>query len=152
MARPGALALATALAVLVLAAPAGATKFTVDTAADAAAAGSTSDGVCAVAGGGCTLRAAIAEANGTMGADEIALPARNYVLTIATQLVVSNSVTITGEGARTTTIDAGGDSRVLMISGGIVQISGVAITGGAGGQAGGGGNGGGETRGEARRG
>src|SRR3954468_10929178 len=103
MARPGALALATSLIGLLLAAPAGATVFTVDTAADGAATGSTTDAVCAAAGGGCTLRAAIQEANGSMGADDIKLPARNYALTLPTQLSVTNSVTIAGEGSPSTT-------------------------------------------------
>src|SRR3954469_12765720 len=103
-------ALATCLATLFLAAPAGAKLFTVTSAADAAAAGALNDGECATASDGCTLRAAIQEANGTTGSDEIALPARNYVLTIPSELAVSTNVTINGEGARTTTIDAGGDS------------------------------------------
>jgi hypothetical protein len=131
MARNGSLVLvATALGML-LAAPADATVFTVTTDADGPAAGATNDGVCTTASGACTLRAATEEANGTTGSDEIALPARNYVLTGATELTLSTNVTITGEGARTTTVDAGGDSRVFRVTGGSVVIRGVAITGGA---------------------
>ena len=40
------------------------------------------NGACEVAGGGCTLRAAIMEANALAGADTIAVPAGDYVLTI----------------------------------------------------------------------
>src|SRR3954469_13646563 len=133
MARTGIPALVAATLALLLASPAEAKLFTVDTDADGAAAGAVNDGVCAsaVAGGACTLRAAVEEANGTTGNDEIALPARNYALTLPTVLTVTTTVTINGEGARTTAVDAGGDSGVFSVKGGSVVIRGVAITGGA---------------------
>src|ERR1700682_1707889 len=40
------------------------------------------DGVCATALGKCTLRAAVQEANATLGADTIVLPAGTFKLTI----------------------------------------------------------------------
>jgi CSLREA domain-containing protein len=132
MARLGSLALAVAVAVLLVPATAGARLFTVSTAADAPAAGSVNDGTCSAMGGGCTLRAAVQEANGTTGADEIALPARDYVLTGSAELEVTSSVAVTGEGARTTTVDAGGDSIVWSIKGGIVTLAAMEITGGHG--------------------
>src|SRR3954454_7924026 len=117
---------------LVWASPASAKLFTVDTAADAPHAGSVNDGVCSAVGGGCTLRAAVEEANGTSGVDEIALPGRDYVLNNGSFLQVTSTVTVTGEGARTTIVDAGGDSSVFSIEGGTVTLDGMTITGGSG--------------------
>src|SRR3954447_2000158 len=138
MARSAATAaVASFVACLLLAASAAAKVFIVTSAADADAAGAVNDGICTTASDGCTLRAAIREANGTSGPDEVALPARNYVLTIPTELGVSSTVTIDGEGARTTTIDAGGDSRVFNVTGGSVVMNALSITGGVGSDAGG---------------
>jgi len=47
------------------------TTFWVDSLGDDGASGSTSDGICQTVGGQCTLRAAIQEANGTVGHDTI---------------------------------------------------------------------------------
>lgn len=57
-----------------------AATFTVNSTADAVDA-ALGDGVCATAGGQCTLRAAIQEANALAGADTITLPAGTYILT-----------------------------------------------------------------------
>ncbi len=46
------------------------------------------------------------------------------------QLVISSSVTVTGPGADQLTINAGGTSRVLAITGGTVHVSGLTLTGG----------------------
>jgi len=67
---------------LVPRAPASAATFTVNSTADAVDA-SPGNGVCATAGGQCTLRAAIQEANALAGTDATTLPAGTYALTIA---------------------------------------------------------------------
>lgn len=70
-------------------------------------------GACATT---CSLRDAVAVANTTPGT-EIKLPAGNYVLNTQStplgELSLNLPTTITGAGARTTTIDAGGESRVF---------------------------------------
>ena len=63
---------------LVLAAPAQAVVFTVDSTVDAVDA-VPGDGICADASGACTLRAAIHEANVLPGADVVEVPAGTYV-------------------------------------------------------------------------
>lgn len=79
----------------------------------------TNDGSCTQAD--CSLREAVIYAN-TFGADAIELPAGTYRLTIAGggedsaatgDLDVRKGVTIRGEGARSTIIDAGGIDRVF---------------------------------------
>jgi hypothetical protein len=68
-------------------------------------------------GDGISLREAIIAANNTPGMDEIALPSGTYTLTIegsgedlaaAGDLDITDDLTITGAGASTTIIDAGG--------------------------------------------
>ena len=75
------------------------------------------DGVCADAGGRCTLRAAVQEGNAAAGGRIIVLPEGTYTLTIpgnaehaaATgDLDLLAPVTILGQGADRTIIDAGG--------------------------------------------
>jgi len=66
---------------LLLAAPAQAVVFAVDSTVDAVDA-VPGDGTCADASGACTLRAAIQETNALAGADVVELPAGNYVLSI----------------------------------------------------------------------
>jgi CSLREA domain-containing protein len=78
------------------------------------------NGVCETAAGNhiCTLRAAIEEANKLAGADTIALQANaTYLLSltstqdnITADLIVSDSVTITGAGPNSTIIDGNGGS------------------------------------------
>lgn len=58
-----------------------ASGFIVDTGADAVDA-FPGDGICATAAGGCTLRAAVMEANALPGADSIFLPVGGYVLSL----------------------------------------------------------------------
>jgi hypothetical protein len=126
-------------AVLLLgAAAAQAATFTVNTTADNAP----SAGECSGAANGCGLRQAIDKANTTAGNDTVVLPAGHYTLTIAGvnenldqtgDLDIENNgtLTLTGAGARSTTIDGGGIDRVLQIgSGATATISGVTITGG----------------------
>src|SRR5688572_3672492 len=74
------------------------------------------NGVCAISGGGCSLRAAIDESNANAGADTIELPAGVYELEIPTlnedvpgtgDLDVTDAVTLNGMGAGVSVIDGG---------------------------------------------
>jgi CSLREA domain-containing protein len=135
--------LSTALGlILVLAAPAAdAAIFVVNSTADAVDA--VINGVCASAGGSCTLRAAIQEANSNSISDTIELPAGTYTLTIPGNdasaamgdLDIVNPVAIEGAGADVTVIDAAGLDRVFEIpfSPGTFQVTldSVTIRGGA---------------------
>lgn len=117
---------------LASAAPATAATFNVVTVADAADSNS-GDGICSAssAGNQCTLRAAIGQAQFTPGADKIVLGAGTYQLLDGLgQLSVTSSVTIEGAGARTTTIRAAADSRVMAASGNLI-LRDVGITGGS---------------------
>ncbi|MGB1708403.1 MAG: CSLREA domain-containing protein, partial [Rubripirellula sp.] len=81
------------------------------------------DGVCAVANlAGCTLRAAIMEANAWGGPDEldqVVIPAGEYFLTLAGNgnlagdIDITQSVVLLGAGSASTTIDASGLDRVF---------------------------------------
>jgi CSLREA domain-containing protein len=121
-------------------APAVAATFTVDSTADAVDA-APGDGVCAANGNGCTLRAAVQEANAHAGADTINVPAGTYVLTItgagedsaATgDLDLTDDVTISGAGTTETIIDGNGMDRVFDIfnSASLVRISALTIRNG----------------------
>jgi len=108
-----------ASALLLAAAPAPAVEFVVDTTADAVDA--TLDGTCADADGRCTLRAAVQEANDTLDADTIQLPAGVYKLTetgaledsaASGDLDVTAPLTIHGVGAATTVVQ-GKKDRVI---------------------------------------
>jgi hypothetical protein len=100
--------------IVALAAPgaAEAATFSVDGSGDQAAAGSVNDGTCTTdanpaSPNTCTLRAAIQEANGAAGSDEIQFSlAAPAVITLAgTQLpVISGTLTITGPGAANLTV------------------------------------------------
>src|SRR5262249_3497437 len=69
-----------------------------------------------------TLRARVAAA----GADDtILLPA--CTITLASQVTIATSLTLSGEGATRTILSGGGVTGVLNISGGTVTISGVTI-------------------------
>ena len=63
----------------------------------------TDDGMC---DGDCSLREAIAAANGNSQADQINLPAGTYTLTTSAQLTVSSDIVISGAGESTTIIEA----------------------------------------------
>ena len=84
------------------------------------------NGVCMTAGGVCTLRAAVQEANALLGADEIRLKAAVYRLTLtgaeedaaATgDLDITDSVTIVGKGATLTVVDGHHSDRVFHVFG-----------------------------------
>lgn len=133
------------LAAILLPAAANAATFVVTSTLDVMDA-TPGNGVCATdttspAGGRCTLRAAVQEANTAPGGPHtIVLPAGTYTLTItgpgedaaATgDLDITASMTISGSGAATTIIDGGNIDRVLhVMAGTIVTISGVTIRGG----------------------
>ncbi len=127
------------------AAPAGLT-FVVNSSADVDDA-NPGDGVCATAGGVCTLRAAVQEANAHPGADTIQLQAdTTYFPTQAegtgvdaADLVISDSLTLLGAGPDSTIIDGSGvvGQRVMDITGTVV-ISGITIAHGSGTSFGGG--------------
>ncbi|HEV7731869.1 MAG TPA: choice-of-anchor Q domain-containing protein [Candidatus Binatia bacterium] len=110
---------------------ASAASFTVDSTADLPDA-APGDGLCATAGGACTLRAAFQEAGAGFVPDEIVLPAGAYALTNGA-LRVLDGLTVLGAGAATTVIDAGGASRVINLSttsAAPVVLSGVTIRNG----------------------
>jgi CSLREA domain-containing protein len=113
--------IAATMLALALAVPARAATFVVDLTADVVD-GNPGDGVCDAGGQGCSLRAAIQEANHTPGTDTITVPAGIYTLQIAGagedagatgDLDVTDPVVIEGAGAGQTILDGGGLDRVL---------------------------------------
>lgn len=102
-------------------------QFSVNSTADSPDA-NPGDGICADAGGNCTLRAAIMEANASVGDNTIDLPVGEYVFTIngvnedvaATgDLDISDNLTITGEDTRNTIVRADSLDRVFDIAAGV---------------------------------
>ncbi len=135
------------LCVCLFAASVQAATFTVNSTVDAVDA-FPGDGVCATAGGVCTLRAAIQEANALAGADVITVPAGTYSFAIAGanedaaatgDLDITADLTINGAGATTTIIDGNGLDRIFDILGGTVTINDLTVRNGDGGSNGGGG-------------
>ena len=126
-------------------------SFVVDSTVDAVDA-NVGDGACATATGMCTLRAAIQETNALPGADTVIVPAGTYALAIPPlnqnladtgDLDITDSLTIAGAGAASTTVDggipiAGAPLRVLgldrlfevLADGGAVAFSGLGFTDG----------------------
>jgi len=117
--------------------------FTVDSTADAMDA-DPGDDVCATAGGECTLRAAIMQANATPNDDTVVVPAGTYTLSIEGRdeydartgdLNILGDLVIVGAGSGSTIIQASatgsasGIDRVFDIRGDayVVSISGVTI-------------------------
>src|SRR3954447_2620592 len=80
-----------------------------------------------------SLRAAIA---GAADGETIDVPAGTYTLT-GGELLVDKSLTLAGVGARTTIVDAAGNSRAINIDSGTVHISRLTVTGGKADQGGG---------------
>lgn len=107
-------------------APAAATTFTVNTAADAPDAAQ-GDGACATAAAQCSLRAAIQEANAMVGPDLIVLPSGEYHIAgtgdddaaIGDLDVGGGDLTIDGSGALNTVIDADRNDRIFDILPGV---------------------------------
>lgn len=98
--------------------PAEAATFVVDSTADTSDA-TPGDGVCADAGGDCTLRAAIEEANQSDAPDAVTVPAGTYAVT--TPLVVSRDLTLTGAGTAATRVHA--STSVYLMELGTVGVS-----------------------------
>lgn len=101
------------------------------------------DGLCQVtAGGPCTLRAAIQEANRLAGdgrPDHITIPPGTYAIAIdgvfeqqalAGDFDLTDDVILQGFGADQTIIDGGGIDRVFDVVAGVVRIDGMTIRGG----------------------
>jgi CSLREA domain-containing protein len=146
--------LATVLWLAAFASPALAQPFTVDSTADAVDA-APGDTHCATAGGACTLRAAVQEANALAGTDEIDIPVGTYRLTIAGagedaaatgDLDITSDVTIVGASGRDVKLtakasddqNANSVDRVLdVITGGSLTMSKATVEGGNGGSTGG---------------
>jgi CSLREA domain-containing protein len=124
--RVGAVMRAVVLVLGIVSVPAaGAAVFTVNSAADEVDA-TPGNAVCATAGGACTLRAAIQEANALAGTDMVVLPAGTFRLTLigagedlgATgDLDILQSVDISGAGREATIVDGLGADRVFHVVG-----------------------------------
>jgi hypothetical protein len=124
----GALSLALT-ASLQLSATARAATYTVNTPTD-----STVTNGCTVSVPACSLRDAVARANAADG-NVVVVPAGHYVLntqtpTILGELRVTKNTTITGAGARATTVDGNAKSRVFDVtsSGATVKIQSLTVT------------------------
>ncbi|MBI2168219.1 MAG: CSLREA domain-containing protein [Actinobacteria bacterium] len=122
-------------------APADAGSYTVNTTADTPDV-TPGDSTCADAGGSCSLRAAVMEANARPGNDEITVPAGTFTLGLAGDddsaaagdIDVAPSdgapVTITGAGAGSTAIIGNGADRVFHVVNGSAAISSLSIRNG----------------------
>src|SRR5687767_1458239 len=90
------------------------------------------NGVCADAGGQCTFRAAIEEANSNSGDTDIINFSVTGIINLTGPLPNLTNMTINGPGPDDLTIrrDTGGDYRVLTINGFVVSIAGLKITNG----------------------
>ncbi len=114
--------------------------FTVDTSDDTVDA-TPGDGLCGDAGGDCSLRAAIMEANAMISDDTIILTSGVYTLTLSGSGednsltgdldVVTGTLIISGAGALNTVVDGNQLDRVLHVqSGAVVRVYNVALTNG----------------------
>jgi CSLREA domain-containing protein len=138
--------LVTLAAVALSAAPAAAATFTVDSGADAVDA-NPGDGACASASNGCTLRAAVQEANAHPDADQVDVPAGTYQLTLpgakddadlSGDLDVTAPLTVVGAGGRSVVITAeppgtlaSGIDRIFdVLAGGSLTLSKATLDGG----------------------
>ncbi len=98
------------------------------------------DGVCESVVGGCTLRAAVMEANATPGGDRVTVAPGTYNLTLAGEddtaalgdLDVTRDLIIAGSGASTTVIDAATleDRHFSLLGPRTLKISGVTLQNG----------------------
>ncbi len=94
----------------------------------------TADGNNGSCGAACTLRDAIIAANAGPG-NEVSVPAGTYTINLG-QLPISQTMTVAGASARTTTVTAGGTSRVFSVGSGFsATIRDLTITGGIAGPA-----------------
>lgn len=120
------------LLLLSAAARADASTFTVNSTVDGDDANK-GNGICATAGGVCTLRAAISEATSfTGGPHSVSIPAGTYLLTgtvnensnVGGDLNISKPMTIAGAGVDSTIIDGNGADRVIAVEASSVTLSG----------------------------
>ena len=104
--------------------------FTVNSLADTPDAAQ-GNGTCADAGGQCTLRAAIEEANALGGDDTINFSVTGTI-NLTGPLPSLTNITINGPGSGQLTVrrDTGGNYRIFHINGFIVNISGLTVTNG----------------------
>jgi hypothetical protein len=109
---------------LVFAGIASGATYTVNTTND-----STDTGSCATT---CSLRDALTTVNNTGGTNTIVVPSGTYTLTQGQLPQINNPVnlTLTGAGARNTTINGNGASRIFDFTGGTIAISAITITDG----------------------
>jgi len=119
------------LLLLLIPRPASAAAFVVTTTGDGGDA-DLNDGICSAAGGGCTLRAAVEQANVLPGYDSITFNLSAYPATIAVgaQIVISGDLALTGPGASALTLSGGGLNRIFAIEGGTVEIENLTLTAG----------------------
>jgi CSLREA domain-containing protein len=108
-----------------------ATTFTVNSLADTADA-TPGNGVCADAGGACTLRAALQEANAFSGNDTINFSVTGIINLTGVLPTINSNIIINGPGSSSLTVrrDTGGDYRIFFTDNCIVSISGMTITNG----------------------
>jgi CSLREA domain-containing protein len=132
-----------ALGALGVAGAADAASFTVDSAADAPLAVSSSTTCTSTGGGTCTLRAAVQAANNAGGSNTISLPAGEYKLSIPGSgeeepengdldvIGSTTAITITGAGSGATSIGTTVASRLLRVHyAASLTLVGVALVGG----------------------
>ncbi|MEZ5118759.1 MAG: choice-of-anchor Q domain-containing protein [Candidatus Nanopelagicales bacterium] len=85
------------------------------------------NGVCATAGGACTLRAAVMESESLAGSDTISLPA--MTISLGSQLTITKTTTIRGAGPRATIVTGTPGHILLSIGGGDVVVRDLALQG-----------------------
>jgi hypothetical protein len=122
--------------VLMMTSAAGAATFNVDSQVDSPDA-TLGDGVCASKAGGCTLRAAVEEANASSRSSTINLPEGTYTLTSADEganfgqsgvLLLGGVTTVAGAGLRTTVVNGDGKHRLFEVGNkATVTISGLTL-------------------------
>ena len=108
-----------------------ATTFTVNSLADTPDA-VPGNGLCADAGGACTLRAALQEANSLAGNDTINFSVTGTINLTGVLPTINSTITINGPGSGSLTVrrDTGGDYRIFFTDNAIVSVSGMTITNG----------------------
>src|SRR5829696_1635841 len=108
-----------------------AATFTVNSLADTSDA-APGNGICADAGGLCTFRAALQEANALAGDDTINFSVAGTINLTGTLPTITSNINMNGPGSASLTVrrDTGGDYRIFFIDNRIVSISGMTITNG----------------------
>lgn len=108
-----------------------AATFTVNSLADTPDA-APGNGICADAGGLCTLRAALQEANALAGDDTINFSVTGTINLTGALPTITSNINMNGPGSASLTVrrDTGGDYRIFFTDNRIVSISGMTITNG----------------------